>query len=705
MISPVAVVYNPEESGGHIVSEAKVTRRLLRPLGLPGALLALALILAWSGGSSAQARPPAPTRGEQGKPHLLGPGGAATSNPPANPRVVLYDQYDNPGQTGTSSQVFGPNVDYLDDQAADDFVVPDGQVWTVDLVEVDGSYDDFGGPADSVNVFFYLDDFSLPAEPVVTQTDLLYTPGPTKGSFVVPIEPVTLPAGAYWLSVQANQDYLEDQQWYWTNRTVPSNYPAAWRNPLDGFGTGCVAWGYRFECSGDDTEPDQVFRLSGSLTLYTPTPTVTGTPPTATRTPSPTPTLCGQGNYAITPTTGATIVPGTTDTGNHCIDCTTIVNLPFAFQLYDQVFNRARVDSNGTLQFLGNYTTFTPECLPDLRYNFTIFPQWDDLDTGDTSCPGDCGIFTSISGSAPNRVFNIEWRVAYNSGSGYANFEVRLREGQTRFDLVYGTVDEAGAYAVVGVQRDAGSRYTEYECLDGGTLVPGLELTFVLPPCVPTSPTPTPNVTNTPTRARTGTPGASTTPTPTGARRTPTRTATPCPINFSDVQPTDYFYLAVRHLYCAGVISGYADGTFRPFNNTTRGQLSKIVVLALGWQVNCPATGHFSDVPPENPFYCYVETAYGHGIISGYSDGTFRPGNNVTRGQLSKITVLAMGWQLQCPLPGHFSDVPPEDPFFCYIETAYAHNIIAGYSDGTFRPGNNATRGQICVIVYRAIVP
>jgi hypothetical protein len=166
-------------------------------------------------------------------------------------------------------------------------------------------------------------------------------------------------------------------------------------------------------------------------------------------------------------------------------------------------------------------------------------------------------------------------------------------------------------------------------------------------------------------------------------------------MTFSDVQPSDYFYIPVQYLYCAGVISGYADNTFRPYNNTTRGQLSKIVVLAQGWALNCPIPGHFSDVPPDNPFFCYIESAYGRGIISGYADGTFRPGNNVTRGQLCKIIVLAEAWAEDCPQPGHFSDVPPDNPFFCYIETAYSHQIISGYADGTFRPGNNATRGQI----------
>jgi hypothetical protein len=174
-------------------------------------------------------------------------------------------------------------------------------------------------------------------------------------------------------------------------------------------------------------------------------------------------------------------------------------------------------------------------------------------------------------------------------------------------------------------------------------------------------------------------------------------------MNFSDVGESDYFYIPVRYLFCAGVISGYADGTFRPYNNTTRGQLCKIIVLAEGWPADCPPIGHFSDVPPSNAFFCFIETAYARNIISGYADGTFRPYNNVTRGQLSKIIVLAETWPLECPVEPHFTDVPTTSSFYCYIETAYARNIISGYSDGTFRPGNNATRSQICKIVYQAV--
>jgi hypothetical protein len=159
----------------------------------------------------------------------------------------------------------------------------------------------------------------------------------------------------------------------------------------------------------------------------------------------------------------------------------------------------------------------------------------------------------------------------------------------------------------------------------------------------------------------------------------------------------------VHYLTCNGAISGYSDGTFRPGANTTRGQLAKIIVLAKSWSLVRPANPHFSDVPATNPFFAYVETAYAHGIISGYGDGSFRPNANVTRAQLSKIIVLAQGWATTTSGGPHFSDIPTTHPFYAVIETAYAHGVISGYSNQTFRPGNNATRGQIAKMIYNAV--
>ena len=175
--------------------------------------------------------------------------------------------------------------------------------------------------------------------------------------------------------------------------------------------------------------------------------------------------------------------------------------------------------------------------------------------------------------------------------------------------------------------------------------------------------------------------------------------------------PTDYFYAPVAYLYCHGVISGYSDGTFRPAGFTTRGQMTKIVVLGFGfpiWIPAPPAPPTFSDVPRADPFFAYIETAAHYGIVSGYQDGSFHPAADVARGQLAKMVVAAAGrvegWPLLDPPAATFSDVPRGSAFYPFVETAVCHGVISGYAGGVFRPGNSATRGQIAKIEYLAVL-
>ena len=61
-------------------------------------------------------------------------------------------------------------------------------------------------------------------------------------------------------------DFGPGGEWGWFDRTVQSSTAAGWRNPADGFGTGCTDWGLRTSCLASATgSPDQVFRLTGSL--------------------------------------------------------------------------------------------------------------------------------------------------------------------------------------------------------------------------------------------------------------------------------------------------------------------------------------------------------------------------------------------------------------------------------------------------------
>ena len=264
----------------------------------------------------------------------------------------------------------------------------------------------------------------------------------------------------------------------------------------------------------------------GNVPAPSPTPT-----PTFTPTPIPTPSPCGGLNIIQI---GGSIEPGATDTGNHGDDVVTNVPLPFSFTLYDQSFNSVNVSSNGNAQFTGSDAAFTNVCLPWSDHNYSIFPYWDDLRTdANSGCAaypgGNCGIYTSVSGTAPNRIFNIEWRAVYFGDSGQrANFELRLHEGQNRFDVVYGTVDQGNSSSTAGVQRE-NTCFTEYFCNgSGGPPTAG----WTLGPAGTPSPTPTATpvstVTMTPTPTASATATATVTATPTAtATVTPTVTATP----------------------------------------------------------------------------------------------------------------------------------------------------------------------------------
>jgi hypothetical protein len=178
-----------------------------------------------------------------------------------------------------------------------------------------------------------------------------------------------------------------------------------------------------------------------------------------------------------------------------------------------------------------------------------------------------------------------------------------------------------------------------------------------------------------------------------------------CPGSYSDLMPDSPYYTAVTVLRANEVVSAYADGTFRPYSASTRAQVAKIVVLAFRIPLVAGSGQRFSDVPANDQNARYIETAYAHGLISGYADGTFRPANSVTRGQLAKIVVQAAGLKLANPATPSFSDVAAGSAFYRYIETAHAHGLIAGYADGTFRVGVVANMGQVCKVTKPAAFP
>ena len=201
-------------------------------------------------------------------------------------------------------------------------------------------------------------------------------------------------------------------------------------------------------------------------------------------------------------------MPGTTDTGNHCDDCSTVISLPFAVSIYGTNYTSAAVGSNGHFTFGTVSNAFALSCMPVSLATDAMGPYWRDQRTDNVGGCTTCGIFTSTTGTAPNRVFHVEYRTIYfgqTSATPTLNYEVNLNEnGIPAFDYTYGLVTPftaTGRVLTVGVQHDA-TRFTEYGCdPTGGTNPPvatGQKLTATLAPCGSPTPTATPTTTASP---------------------------------------------------------------------------------------------------------------------------------------------------------------------------------------------------------------
>ncbi len=161
---------------------------------------------------------------------------------------------------------------------------------------------------------------------------------------------------------------------------------------------------------------------------------------------------------------------------------------------------------------------------------------------------------------------------------------------------------------------------------------------------------------------------------------------------YNDVETDFWAYPSITELSQQGVVSGYADHTFRPTAGVTRAEFAKMLVLAIGWDGTTSSASSFSDVSKNSWAFSFVETAVEHGVIEGYSDNSFRPNQKITRAEIAKIMALAKGYE---PVSTDaFSDITT-----CwakeYISACAGMSLMNGYPDGLFKPLTTATRAEV----------
>lgn len=162
---------------------------------------------------------------------------------------------------------------------------------------------------------------------------------------------------------------------------------------------------------------------------------------------------------------------------------------------------------------------------------------------------------------------------------------------------------------------------------------------------------------------------------------------------FSDVEAGAWYAGAVAYVREKGIMNGTSATTFSPGATTTRGQMAAILYRAAGSPA-AAGSAAFSDVP-ETAYYAQaVRWANANGIITGYSDGTFRADNPVTREQMTTILWRYAG----SPAAGaaSLSDSGSVSSYaVSAVNWAAANDIVAAVSGDAFQPQSPATRAQI----------
>lgn len=147
---------------------------------------------------------------------------------------------------------------------------------------------------------------------------------------------------------------------------------------------------------------------------------------------------------------------------------------------------------------------------------------------------------------------------------------------------------------------------------------------------------------------------------------------------------------------------GYDNGTFGPGRNMTRAEVATMFanLLTQRMEANKTYPNTFHDVPKNFWAANYIGYVQQFGIISGYADGSFRPNAPVTR---AEFAVIASRFEKLTEGGKHFTDVPSAHWAAKYIDFAATRGWVTGYADGTFKPENPISRAEVAAVTCRLL--
>ena len=177
-------------------------------------------------------------------------------------------------------------------------------------------------------------------------------------------------------------------------------------------------------------------------------------------------------------------------------------------------------------------------------------------------------------------------------------------------------------------------------------------------------------------------------------------------VDFLDVSRVDWFYYDVRYVCENGLMNGTSRNRFSPYGTATRGMLVTIL-YRMENEPRCFGSAAFSDVKPGAYYEKAVVWASQNNIVSGYTDGTFRPDAPVTREQLASILyryTLYRGQDVSAgettSLTGYGDAQAVSSYALPAMRWACGTGILQG-ANGKLNPSGLATRAQLAAMLHR----
>ena len=173
---------------------------------------------------------------------------------------------------------------------------------------------------------------------------------------------------------------------------------------------------------------------------------------------------------------------------------------------------------------------------------------------------------------------------------------------------------------------------------------------------------------------------------------------------FEDVSLDHEAYEEINYLVSSGVIKGYKEKGkmyYKPYNNVTRGQVAKMVVIASGNKPLVLKKSNFSDVTVGTELSGYVERAVQLGFFATNTKGKFLPNKLLTRDEMSFVLSKAFNLDTSENMDTPFVDVSITHPYAQYVNAIYFNGITKG-SGQNYNPNSQVTRAQFALFVARA---